>query len=139
MAALNAMQTLFVCTGCTNVAALVIVEEQGMDVLEEIQLLLTDDEIEILCKVIRQPGGVIPGPNPKNPPVNNPGTPINLCAQKHLKLLAFYLRYRKHRSKVADVANIKLYSIRTLRELRDYESSYKAPDNPPTINANDWP
>ena len=40
---------------------------------------------------------------------------------------------------MADVANIKLYSIRTLRELRDYESSYKAPDNPPTINAKDWP
>jgi hypothetical protein len=59
MAALNAMQTMLVCFGNTNAAAQVIVEEQGMDVLEEIQLP-TDNEIKNLCKVIRQPGGVIP-------------------------------------------------------------------------------
>jgi hypothetical protein len=108
-----------------------------MDVLEEIQLP-TDNEIKNLCKVIRQPGGVIPGPNPDNPPVNNPaGTPINLHAENHLKLLAFYLHHQKRISKVVNVANITLDLIRTLRELRDYESSYKAPDNPPTINAKD--
>jgi hypothetical protein len=61
------------------------------------------------------------GPNPGNPPVNNPGTPINLHAENHLKLLA----PSKALSKVVNVAN--------------YESSYKAPDNPPTINAEDWP
>ena len=75
------------------------------------------------------------GPNPGNPPVNNPGTPINLHAENHLKLLA----PSKALSKVVNVANIMLDSMRTLRELRDYESSYKAPDNPPTINAEDWP
>ena len=109
-----------------------------MDVLKEIQLL-TDDEIEILCEVIRQVGGVIPGPNPGNPPVNNPGTPTNLCAENHLKLLAFYLSHQKRISEVVNVANDTLDSIRTIRELRDYESSYKAPDNPPTINDKDWP
>lgn len=109
-----------------------------MDVLDEIQLL-TDDEIESLCKVIRRPGGVIPGANPGDPPVNNPGTPINLRAENHLKLLAFYLRHQKRISRVVNVANITLDSIRTLREQRDYESSYKAPDDPPTINAKDWP
>ena len=71
--------------------------------------------------------------------MNNPGTPINICAENHLKLLAFYMRHQKRISKVVNVANITLDLIRTLRELRDYESSYKAPDNPPTINAKDWP
>ena len=51
MAALNAMQTMLVRFGNTNAAAQVIVEEQGMDVLEEIQLP-TDNEIKNLCKVI---------------------------------------------------------------------------------------
>jgi hypothetical protein len=120
MAALNAMQTMFVRFGFTNAAVQVIVNEQGMDVLEEIELLTTDDEIEDLCKVIRQPGGVIPGPNPGNPPVNNPGTPINLRAEKLLKLLALYLHHQKRISKVVNVANITLDSIRRLRELRDY-------------------
>ncbi len=41
------MRTMFVRIGFTNAAAQVKVEEQGMDVLDEIQLL-TDDEIENL-------------------------------------------------------------------------------------------
>ncbi len=77
MAAVNAMRTMFVRIGFTNAAARVIVEEQGMDTLNEI-LLLTDDEVENLYKVIRRPVGTVPGPNPGNPPTNNPGTPANL-------------------------------------------------------------
>ena len=47
MAAVSAMRTMFVCIGFTNAAAQVIIKEQGMDTLEEIQLL-TDDKIENL-------------------------------------------------------------------------------------------
>jgi hypothetical protein len=51
MAALNIMRTMFVRIGFTNAATQVIVdEEQGIDVLEEIQLL-TDNAIENRCKV----------------------------------------------------------------------------------------
>ena len=110
------MHTMSVRISFTNPAAQVIVEEQGMDVL---------DEIENLCKAIHQPGGVIPGLIPGNPPLNSPGTPINVCAENHLKLLAFYLRHQKRISKVVNVANITHDAIRTLRKLRDYESSYK--------------
>jgi hypothetical protein len=76
---------------------------------------------------------------PGDPPVINPGTPINLRAENHLKLLAFYLRHQERISKVVNVANITLHAIFTLRKLRDYKSSYKAPDDPQTINAKDWP
>jgi hypothetical protein len=48
-----------------------------MDTLAKIQLL-SDDEVESLCRVIRRPGGTILGPNPDDAPVNNPGTPVNL-------------------------------------------------------------
>ena len=40
--------------------------------------VLSDDEIENLCEVIRRHGGTIPGPNPNAAPVNNPGTPVSL-------------------------------------------------------------
>jgi hypothetical protein len=138
MAAVNAMRTMFVRIGFTNTASQVIVDEQGMDSLDEIRLL-TDDEIESLCKVIRRPGGTIPGPNPGDAPVNNPGTPVNLRAENHLKLLAFFLRHQERVGRVPVAANITLDTIRSLRELRDFELSYKPPDDPPTINAKDWP
>ena len=81
MAALNAMWTVLVRIGYTNAAAQVIVEEQGMDVLEEIQLL-TDNEIENLCKVIRQPGGVIPGTEPRQSSSKQPWNPDKPTCRK---------------------------------------------------------
>ena len=125
---------MFVRIGFTNTASQVIINEQGLDSLDEIKLL-TDDEIESLCKVIRRPGGTIPGPNPGDAPVNNPGTPVNLRAENHLKLLAFFLRHQERVGRVPVAANITLDTIRSLRELRDFELSYKPPDDPPTINA----
>jgi hypothetical protein len=56
MVALNAMRTMFNRIGFTVAASQeVIVDEQGMNTLDEIKLL-TDNEIENLCKVIRRPG-----------------------------------------------------------------------------------
>jgi hypothetical protein len=81
MAAVNAMCTMFVRIRYTNAATQVIVIEQGtMDTLDKIQFL-TDDEIENLRKAIRQPGGTAPGPNPGDPPIENPGTPVNLQSE----------------------------------------------------------
>ena len=80
------MRTMFHRIGFTVAASQVIVDDQGMDSLEEIRLL-SDDEVENLCKVIRRFGGTIPGPAPDAPPVNNPGTPVSLRAENHLKLL----------------------------------------------------
>ena len=139
MAAVNAMRTMFHRIGFTLTASQVIVDNQGMDSLEEIRLL-SDDEIENLCNVIRRPGGTIPGPAPDAPPVNNPGSPVSLQAENHLKLLAFFLRYQVGVNKVTVPADITLETIREFRQLRDFESTYKTPDDPPTINAIlDWP
>ena len=46
MAAANALQTMLVCSRFMNAAAQVIIEEQGMDTLDKIQLL-TDDKVRI--------------------------------------------------------------------------------------------
>jgi hypothetical protein len=74
------MRAAMVRIGFTEMAAQALVDEQGMDSLGEIKLL-TDDEIESLCKVIRHPGGMIPAPpggaagGAANIP--NPGVPVN--------------------------------------------------------------
>jgi hypothetical protein len=138
MAALNAMRTMLQRIGFSAAVSHVLVDKQGMDTLAEIQLL-SDDEVESLCRVIRRPGGTIPGPNPDDAPVNNPGTPVNLGAESHLKLLAFFLRHQDRVGRTTIVASITLDTIRALRELRDFESTYRALDDPPSINAKDWP
>ncbi|KAI2493825.1 hypothetical protein MHU86_20706 [Fragilaria crotonensis] len=136
------MRAAMVRIGFTEMAAQALVDEQGMDSLEEIKLL-TDDEIESLCKVIRRPGGMIPAPpggaagGAANIP--NPGVPVNQRAEGHLKLLAFYLRHQARISRTVTVAQVTLEAIRTVRELREFESTYKNPDDLPTINAKDWP
>jgi hypothetical protein len=125
--------------GFSDPAAQALVDEQGMDTLDEIKLL-TDDEVESLCKVIRRPGGTIPAPNVGGAPIPAPGVQVNLRAEGHLKLLAFYLRHMERVSRTVTPASITLDVIRTLRELREFELSYKVPDlDAPTINAKDWP
>ena len=56
------MRAAMVRIGFSEQAAQALVEDQGIATLEEIRLL-SDDEIESLCKVIRRPGGTIPPPN----------------------------------------------------------------------------
>jgi ribosomal protein S13 len=52
------MRATFTRIGFSEPDAQALVEEQGIDSLEEVKLL-TDDEIESLCEVIRRPGGTM--------------------------------------------------------------------------------
>ncbi|KAI2490202.1 hypothetical protein MHU86_24393 [Fragilaria crotonensis] len=100
---------------------------------------MTDEEIESLCKVLRRPGGMVPGAAGAAQ-VQNPGVQVNQRAEGHLKLMAFYLRHQARVSRVVHAPDITLETIRTVRELREFESTYKAPTGDlPTINAKDWP
>ena len=118
--------------GFSELAAQALVEEQGMDDLQEIKLL-SDDELESLIKVIRRPGGTIAGA--AGAQVANPGVNVNQRAEGHLKLLSFYLRHQERVSRTVNAPDLTLEAIRTVRELREFDSTYK----PPTINAKDWP
>ena len=128
--------------GFTGAAAHTLVEEQGIDNLEEVRLL-TNNEIESICKVIRRPGGNLPltaGALPGAAPVPNAGVQVNQRAEGHLKLLAFYLHHQTRVSRNVTVPDNTLEAIRSVRELREFESMYKEPDDlVPTINAKDWP
>ena len=54
------MRQAFVRLGFTQAGAACVVNEQGITTVEELGLL-TDDEIEGLCKTIRRPGGTVAG------------------------------------------------------------------------------
>ena len=102
--------------GFSEAAAQALVKKEGMNELEEIRLL-SDDEVESLCKVIRRPGGTIPNPA-GGPPIPAPGVQVNQHAEGHLKLLAFYLHHQEHVSRPVNAPDLTLATIRTVRELR---------------------
>lgn len=135
MAEAVALRAAFIRLGFTPAAAGEITDQQGIDTRDELKIL-TDSEIENLCRVIRKPGGTV---NLNGNNVPDPGVSVSLRAENNLKLACFYLRHqdRIHRDSVTN--NITLVTVRALRALREHESNYDNPSEPPTIDDKNWP
>ena len=135
-----AIRAALVRIGFVPAAAQAMVEEQGIDSLHEIKIL-TDDEITNLAKLLRRRGGTIPGaPGAAGvvvAAVPNPGNQVNARAETNLKLLAFYLQHAARTSRTIVPADVTLANIRGIREMREFETSWKASTDVPTINAKD--
>jgi ribosomal protein S13 len=110
-----AMRATMTRIGFTVAGSQAIVNEQDISSLAEVQLL-RDDEVESLCKVLRRPGGMVPGAGPGAAQVQNPGVQVNQCAEGHMELMAFYLCHQYRVSRTVISADITLDSIRTVRE-----------------------
>lgn len=136
--AMQAMRTAMQRLGFTNPAAQAICDDQGITDLDEIRIL-DDSDVENLCKVVRRPGGTVPGADAQAPAVPNPGISVSLRAENNLKLAAFWLRHRWRISRPTAPPDVTIDNIRSVLALRDSEESYKADDKLPTINARDWP
>ena len=55
--------------------------------------MLSDEEIESLCKALRRPGGTMDNPDAGNPGTYsdpNPGNNISLRAETNLKLAGYF-------------------------------------------------
>ena len=113
-------------------ADLVITDARGIDYMEEINIL-TDEEIDNLCKVIRRTGGINPITN-----VANLGIQVSLRAKNNLKLSRFFLKHKVKIGRVAVATNMTLDNIRLLRELKESEKEHKDPVVSPVIDANNW-
>ena len=78
-----------------------ITYDQGLDKLDEFKVL-TNDEIESLCKIVRRPGGTIPNPNAGDPgqpaTLSNPGEQVLLRAELNIKLACYYLHFKDQTS-----------------------------------------
>ena len=138
VAVCNALQRM----GFSALAATYITTNQGLDTLSKCSIL-TDDEVENLCKVVCRPGGTIPnpaagGPEGQSPTIPNPGLAVPLHVENNLKLMCYFLHFQQRTSRPAVPANITLNNIRALRSLQLWEKEH---DNvePPEIDAKDWP
>ena len=156
MAQVNAIRTALGRLGFSNEAANYITSNQngqGMNSLAEFAVL-TDDEVENLCKVVRRPGGMMQNPNAAAPPgadaaaaaaaaaqpaqIPNPGLAVTLRAENNLKLACYFLRYKERTSRAVTADMITLASVRELRPYREWEENHKDVEAP-EINAKDWP
>ena len=66
MADVVALRAALMRLGFSAKAAGFITDDQGMDTLYELKVL-TNDEIESLCKVVWRPGGTVLNPNTGDP------------------------------------------------------------------------
>jgi hypothetical protein len=116
----------------TNTASEYPTDEQRMDNLNEFRIL-TDDEVETLCKVLRRPGDTV-----GNPPVPHPGFPVSIRAENNLKLTCYLLRYHQRTSRSITPAEVTIDAVRALKVHREWESNHVDVE-PPELNAKDWP
>ena len=123
---LPALRTALTRLGFSNQAATYITDVQQLDNLEEFRIL-TDSEVEDLCKTIRKPGGTIANPVAGGPDIPNPGIPVPLQACNNLKLMCYFLRFKKRTSRTITAATITIPTVRSLLAYREWEKEHEDP------------
>ena len=119
--------------GFSAEAATVITDAQGIDCMEELDIL-NDGEIENICKVVRRPGGTNPITNVANLVIQ-----VSLRDDNNLKLARFFLKHKVRTRRVAVATNIILDNVHILRELKESKKEHKDPMVSPVIDAKNWP
>ena len=136
------MRAMFGALGFSPRAQRALTDDQAIDHLDEIAIL-TDEEVESLCKLIRRPGGQIPNPRAavpgQLPEIDAPGTLASMRAVTNSKLACYYVRHRLRTSRSTTPAQVTLARVRTLRDLRTQEFMHVDPTTLPVIAGSDWP
>ena len=138
MADIIEMNEMYVRLGFTATAAGVLSSAQGMDDLGELGLL-TDDEVEALCKLVRSPGGMIANPTGRGAQIAAPGCGVSMRAITNLKLACYFIRHQTRTSRMYTPATVTLARVRELRPLKDEELAYKVPTDKVSIDDKNWP
>lgn len=121
-----------VALGFTQEAATDIRDVQQVNSLPEIGLL-TDKDVENLCKIVRRPGGT----NASG--TVNPGNSVSLRAETNLKLAVYWYHHHVRTSRVPIITEMTLVNVRALAKLRDAENEHSDPNVLPTVKGSDWP
>ena len=124
--------------GFSQAARTYITDVQNMQTLEEFALL-EDADVLSLCKVIHCPGGMVPNPNAAvGGQIANPGIEVSLIAEKNLKLMCYFLRYKQRTSYELVHAEVTEDSVRAMTGHKKWEENHKDV-KAPEINVKDWP
>ena len=138
MANIVAMNSMYGRLGFTQAASTLLSGAQGMDDVTELGLL-TDIEVDALCKLVRSPGGMIANPLGRGPQIVAPGCGVSMRAITNLKLACYFIRHQARTSRDCDPASVTLARVRELRPLRVSELAYAVPTDPIIINDKNWP
>ena len=113
-----ALRRAYVRIGFSTESALVITDAQGIDCMEELEIL-TDGEIDNMCKVTRRPVGINNITN-----VANLGLQVSLRAENNLKLARFFPMNKIGTRRVAVATDITLDNVRLLCELKESKKEH---------------
>ena len=127
------MRALFEDLGCSTCTAKAMVEDQGINTLDDL-CFLKDGDVETLCKNLKCPWRCSWG--------NNRGANLgHLVRQKtemKIKLAAYYLKYSEKISQVHQPTDLTVQAIHIIRDLCDSDGNWDDP-KAPIINERDWP
>ena len=79
-------------------AAALLSGAQGMDEVQELGLL-TNVEVDALCKLVRSPGGMVANPTGCGPQIAAPGCGVSMRAITNLKLACYFIRHQTRTSR----------------------------------------
>ena len=113
-ARINQIKRALVRLGFSQDASVVVTGREGIDTLDEFRIL-SDQEVENLCRVIRKPGG------------GEDGNAVALRAKNNLKLACFLLKYKHYTSRTITADQITLDSVRELRAFKAWTTDHEAP------------
>ena len=123
MADVVALHAALTRLGFSAKASVSVTNDQGLDTLDDLKVL-TNDEIESLCKVVRRSGGTVLNPNAGDTgqpaTLSNPGEKVLLGAELNLKLACYYLRFKDQTSRVVGSPEINLVNACELQNHRDW-------------------
>ena len=129
----SSMRAVFEDLGCSHCDAKAMVEDRGIDTLDDLSPLKHGD-VETLCNNAKCPGGSAGG--------NNRGAHLgHLVSQKaeiNIKLAAYYLRYSEKISQVCQPTHLTVQAICTIRDLCDSDFNWDDP-KAPMIDERDCP
>jgi hypothetical protein len=130
---LAALRAALTRVGFTAPVAANITGVENIDSIEELKLLSSDD-VETLCQMLCNPGGVVNNPNTgiagQPQQIRNPGRHVSARAEKNLKLSAYFLRHQDFCSRTVLAADITLQVIHPMTDLIDHEKAHNNPDEP---------
>lgn len=96
--------------------------------------LMTDEDVETLCKSIRRPGGTIAGVLPVGAPVGaippripDPGCFVSAKAERHFKTACFIASHFERTSRTLDSAFLTIARITRYQAILNAEKEYKEP------------
>ena len=123
--------------GFRNAAANNIFTDQGIDTLEEVELL-TGLGISDLMKTIRSGGHQISYPSNAGDMIYAPGHLISNLAEYNFKLLAYFLRHSVRISRKIPIAEITRQIVRSITDIRDEERNHMDTDTKLSVLIGNW-